>query len=479
MEALRAELAAQRTEVARLRERLDEQQAAQRAEATRQRERFDQQQAALDQQSAAFKALLAKLEAMAPSPSVASAAPAPAPSPTPAAAAEPKPEPKPEPVLVVTRDSVGDLNRDAIAEGDFPGSIMIPGSRNVSLAVGGFVKLVGMIDSDLEGTGAIFTAANIGGGRPDEKGNASLDATLTRLHLDAQAPVDGGRLHGYVEWDYNDTNNGALTLKMRHIYGAWETARGTLTAGHTWSTGMDLQILPEGMTEPTVSGAFFNRQAMVRWSQPVSDGFSYDLALEDGSSSDLVIESGGRGINRFADIVGALEWDKGKQAHLRVTGLVRPLHVVNTDGRSDDAMAWNLSAGAHVLLGNGDKLTLGANYGEGVGRYLLGLPPAQAGFYDAGLNEVDLLRAGGVLAGYRHAWNEKFRTTLAYGAAWVDDTSWQSADAFDASRFGLVNLMWSPVHYVTLGTELQYGERKDKSGESRSNTRWILGIQVF
>jgi len=51
----------------------------------------------------------------------------------------------------VRRDSVGDLNSRAVAAGAFPGSFVIPGSRDVSLAIGGLVKTVAIADSNAEG----------------------------------------------------------------------------------------------------------------------------------------------------------------------------------------------------------------------------------------------------------------------------------------------------------------------------------------
>ena len=179
---------------------------------------------------------------------------------------------RPEP-----RDSVGDLNAAGIKAGEFPGSITIPGTGDVSLAIGGFIKTVAIFDSDAENMGADFLPATLGTRRPDQDGAFSLDATLTRLHLDGRAPLTHGRVRGYVEADLNSGNDGSLGVKMRQAYGAWETDFGTLLAGHTWSTLMDLKILPEGLTEPTVSGVIFMRQPVISWSQPLNPQFTRAL----------------------------------------------------------------------------------------------------------------------------------------------------------------------------------------------------------
>ncbi|MDH4242005.1 MAG: hypothetical protein OEW48_20790, partial [Phycisphaerae bacterium] len=119
------------------------------------------------------------------------------------------------------RDNIGDLNERAVKAGDFPGSFKIPGTKNVSLAIGGFIKTVGIYDSKAEAMGANVLPATLGTKRSDEKGATSLDATLTRLFLDARAPAGSGQLRGYVEYDMNNTNDGSPGFKLRHAYGTW------------------------------------------------------------------------------------------------------------------------------------------------------------------------------------------------------------------------------------------------------------------
>ena len=377
------------------------------------------------------------------------------------------------------RDAVGDLNAHAVSEGEFPGSIMIPGTQKVSLAVGGFIKTVAIGDSDIEGTGPIFLPAYIGVARPDTEGSTSLDASLSRVFLDARAPSPNGGVRGYLEVDLNNTNNGSLDFQVRHAYGLWRTDAGTLTVGHTWSTAMDLGVLPEGLTEPTVSGAIFQRQALLRWSQKLTGLLKYDIALEDCTSSDATINGPWRASTRLPDLIGAAEWDWGQEGHIRATGLFRDLRVTNDSGHSESAAAWGISLSGHIKIGENDKLAAGACFGEGAGRYLLGTPSGYSGFIDTSSGELDLLKSTGAFASYRHPWTSRLRSTAAYGMAWVEDASWQAADAFDSTGFGLINLMWSPFKYVTMGVEFQYGERETKDGASRDNSRVIFGVQIF
>lgn len=447
-------------EVAELRRAVEEQ----RARMARQAEDLKRQQEALEEQTRELETLSARLAELAGE----------------AGGTVPQPaKPAGPGGADLQRDAVGDLNATAVAAGDFPGSFRIPGSRDVSLAIGGFVKTVAIADSNLEGTGAIFLPASTGTSRPDEDGNFGFDATLTRVQLDARAPAgSGGLVRGYVETDLNGTNNGSLSSNLRHAYGTWQTRRGTLTFGHTWSTLMDLKILPEGLTEPTVSGAIFQRQAQLRWTQPLSERSRLDFALEDPTSRDLFTDQPGLTRSGLPDLVVGAERDWPDRGHLRVTGVARRLELGEEAGGGSDT-GWGLSTGAHFDLGAADKLALSASYGEGLGRYLLGLPASAGGFVDPGDGRLQLIESWGGFASYRHRWSKSTRSTFALGHARLDLPGGAPADAFSSSTFGMVNLLWSPLPYLTLGTEYQFGEREDVDGSRRENHRLIFGVQVY
>jgi len=109
-------------------------------------------------------------------------------------------------VVPAQRDRVGDLNAEMIRAGEFPGSLELPGTEKISLAIGGFFKAVAIADSDAEAAGAAFLPAFLQTGREDVRGSFSIDSTLSRLFFDARSPVTFGNLRGYLEFDLNDGN---------------------------------------------------------------------------------------------------------------------------------------------------------------------------------------------------------------------------------------------------------------------------------
>lgn len=382
-------------------------------------------------------------------------------------------------VETVERDSVGDLNAGAVQAGKFPGSFRIPGTRDISLAIGGFVKAVAIYDTKAEAMGADFLPATLGTRRADKDGGFSIDATITRLFLDARAPTPFGQLRGYVEGDLNNSNDGSLGLKLRHAYGSWKTDYGTLTAGHTWSTLMDLKILPEGLTEPTVSGAIFMRQPQIRWSQPLGSQFTLHAAVEDPSSSDVFSDQPTLGKTKYPDGVLGLEYDHNGIWHLRVNSILRNIEVDLPSGSDDSELGWGVTLTGHLNLFDRDRLRFGGAYGKGLGRYLLGIRSIDGSAVDPATDRLRLRNNWGALVSYEHRWTDKFRSTAMFGYARSNPLTWQPAGTFMSSTYAAANLMWQVLPYLTLGFEYGYGRRENKDNSDLDNHRFMFGFQFY
>jgi hypothetical protein len=374
------------------------------------------------------------------------------------------------------RDAIGDLNSEAVQAGSFSGAIVLPGTVT-SLAIGGFIKTAAILDTRLEQSGSNLLPGTFGSGM-GEDGNFALDATLSRLYFDARAPVRRGNIRGYLEWDFNASNNGTLNLGPRLAFGTWDTGRGILLAGHNWSNFMDPKIIPESLTEPTVSGAVFNRQAQIRWTQPFSDGVRVDVSLEDPSASDLYSEEVGLGRTRLPDVVADSEVDLGVKGHLRVGGILRRLE--SRDGLDDSpSTGWGLTVSGRLNVGTADRVAVNGTVGMGIARYILGNGPRAGGIVDPATGRVHVLGNYGALVSYRHARGERTRSSGAIGSAWAEVLDEQPEDAFRSTRYGFLNLMHSPVPYVTVGAEYAYARYETKDGSVTDNHRLVFGVQIF
>lgn len=377
------------------------------------------------------------------------------------------------------RDSVGDLNAGSIKAGTFPGSIQIPGPGNVSIAVGGFAKTALIVDTNQEASGADFLPALLGTVNNDSAGNTSIDASLTRFNLDTRAPTELGDLRAYVEFDLNKNNNGSLDPKLRHAYGSWKNPWGKLTAGQTWTTFMDTGILPESVTEPTVSGVIFQRQPLIRWSQNVTSKAVFDFALEDPNSNDVFSQQRELGRSPSPDVIGALEVAEPGTGHLRLASIYRRIELTRAVGNNPGQNGWGVSAGGHLDAFAKDRVMLGGTYGSGIGRYLLGIAPSAGGVLDPTTDELQLRDNFGGMAGYQRFWTETLRSSFAYGYAQAATLSGQPDEAFKSTMYAYTNLLWSVLPYLTFGLEYDYGLRKNRDGGTLDNSRFMVGVQLF
>lgn len=374
----------------------------------------------------------------------------------------------------ITRDSVGDLNAGRIQAGDFPGSILLPG-RDVSLGIGGFVKTEIFHDSKAEGREAIFLPALLGAGRDDRDGTTSLTAELSRMYIDGRATIGNSKMRGYIEFDFS---GGGDQLKLRHAYMTWDNAKwGQLLAGKYWSNFMDIQALPEGLTEPTLSGGVFTRQSQFRYTRPLAGTLRFSASLEDAASSDITAPGPVNTRTAWPDSTASLTWN-GEHSHFRAGGLVRRI-TVDPDNQNDfGATSWGFHASGHIDLGPRDKFTASLAYGNGLGRYLLGILPTGAAFVDPDARAIHARKNLGVVVGVRHQWNRSCRSTIATGYAATPVTALQPDGDLRASIYGMANYMCSVSRYVTVGGEYDYGRRWNKVG-SVDNHRVMFGFQIF
>ena len=122
------------------------------------------------------------------------------------------------------RDRIGDLNAAPVEDGAFPGALTIPGTR-VSLAIGGFVKVLAFHDSNADERAADFSPADL---VPDAPGGPTygMTAGLSRLFVDGRASMKRGDVRGYIEVDFNGVSPEAATRVSAPPHGAYGSARG-------------------------------------------------------------------------------------------------------------------------------------------------------------------------------------------------------------------------------------------------------------
>jgi DcaP outer membrane protein len=372
------------------------------------------------------------------------------------------------------RDPIGDLNTDTVQRGEFPGSFIVGESQKVSLGFTGFVRAIGFYDNNFEeGTNSIQPHL-LGVGRPDTRGEFRMDATTSRFGIDGRATVPGGKVRGYIEFDFQGVSN----FNLRHAFLTYGTPNGQLQAGQTWSNFVDIRAVPEAITG-TVSGLTSLRQAQVAWSQRVGKGFHYAVAVEDPVSSDIFLtEEADFARTHIPDFVGQFGYTREGVAHIQVAGLVRRHEIFNVSGSSDSATGWGVNLSGYVRSIGEDRIILGTAYGEGMARYMIGLDPFAGGYLDS-QNRVRLRTTYGMYAGYQRIWTDKLRMNFWGGFAHAVPGLDQPAGTFKRSVLLSGNFLYHIQPFLTFGVEYTYGKRTNLGAPFKDNHRVLFGFQLF
>jgi hypothetical protein len=357
----------------------------------------------------------------------------------------------------------------ASAAGKAPIQTSAIGSADTRFSFGGFVKMDMLTTHTTDGAiadstpGRMFympsaTPVDAGKGRT----YSDFHAQFSRLWFGVDRITDtGDKVKGYAEFDFfgggntnvgNEKFSNGYPLTLRHAYVQWNR----WLAGQTWTNMMDLGSLPESVDfVGIVDGTLFARQAQIRYSTG-----NWSFSLENPQTwyqnrSPAHVNAGG---NSVPDITA--RWQRrGDWGHFSVSGMVRQLR---TD--QDSTTGYALSVAGSFKLGASDLLQYTVSGGPGVGRYVgFGLIP------DAYIDADGSLQAQDAYAGFaawRHDWNRKLRSTLAYSAAYIDtDAQLVGAAATERTQSWRLNLIYSPFPRLDVGAELSWAKRELSGSE--------------
>lgn len=348
---------------------------------------------------------------------------------------------------------------DVVREGDFPGSLKIPGS-NVAFKMGGRVHVNWVTTLNPLLVNDRFITADIPVDANSPVGdNVDIMAIPSRFDLDLRTPTGVGYIRAYLEADFAGSGN---TLRMRHAFGQWRN----LLFGQTWSTFSDPEAEPDGIDFEGLNAISRFRQPQVRWTLPASEHLRIALALE---RPDPEVD-GLTAANRRPDFIARLRWQAENEQHLQAAVLFRQLQGFPSNGPFNilDANGWGVTASGRwpsPIWREQDRILFQVNRGDGIGRYITDLESAgdQDGVYDAATNTVHVLPALSGFIGYEHWWTKRFHSAVSAGGVRIHNLGIQPAGAYHLTRRYTTNVMWSPIPHLDLVTEFLTGIRVNRN----------------
>lgn len=335
---------------------------------------------------------------------------------------------------------------------------------------GADINLYGFVRGDanyiIEGADDDFN--KVSSSKEDVKDKLRATAKTTRLGLDFNTNVGGdNKLGGKVEVDFAGTNE---ALRIRHAYLTYNN----WLFGQTTSNFLSNHA-PEMIDFATnVGGGTAARIPQVRYGFNLSPATKLFIAAEEGNSS-ATERNAANTANVASDVKYSLPVLTAKLTQGFADGKcsvsARAL-VENYKSADDSDTAWGLAAGVNYQVMDPLKLSADVSYVQGNSNYLYG---SNTAFYVNPVNgNIEQNEAFGVQVGGTYKFNEKLRSTLAYGALFADDGT-DYARINDAANEEVyqawINFIYSPVKPLDLGVEYINGKRDTFAGDSYKDNR--------
>jgi hypothetical protein len=323
-------------------------------------------------------------------------------------------------------------------------------------------------------------------------GQSIISVKQTRFGVKSQQDVGGKPLKVVFEFDLYGTGDdaGQTTMRVRHMYGEW----GPVLAGQTNTLFMDGDIFPNTIEYWGPPGMAFVRTPQIRYTYKTGP-HKFAAAIEKPGND---IDPGGirtlepilgfsfQDDNEAPDLTAQYRYEGG-WGHVQIAGILRSLgyEAVGTADNEPKGTetGWGLDLTSNIKVLQKDVLHLGLVYGEGIASYMndggvdMGpnvLPvvtPPIAGVPPVLSLEAEAAPLTGMLIYYDHYWNELWSSSIGWSQTRLDNTSFQTADAFRSGQYASANLLYTPDKRIMMGGELLWGQREDKNGDHGEDFR--------
>ncbi|MDH0827642.1 porin family protein [Acinetobacter johnsonii] len=346
---------------------------------------------------------------------------------------------------------------------------------------GADINLYGFVRGDanyiIEGADDDFN--KVASSKEDVKDKLRATAKTTRLGLDFNTNVGGdNKLGGKVEVDFaSGDNDKSENLRIRHAYLTYNN----WLFGQTTSNFLSNHA-PEMIDFATNVGGGTARIPQVRYGFNLAPATKLFIAAEEGNSSANQLKvTTTNGVTTSETVSSDVKYSlpvltakltqgfaDGK-ANASVRGLVEQY---KSETAGDDKTGWGIAAGVNYQVIDPLKLSADVSYVQGNSNYLYG---SNTAFYvDNANGKIEQNEAFGVQVGGTYKFNEKLRSTLAYGALFADDgTDYARLNtaANEEVYQAWINFIYSPVKPLDLGVEYINGKRDTFAGNSYKDNR--------
>ena len=336
-----------------------------------------------------------------------------------------------------------------------------------------------MADNRNSGNADRFVTAQIPVSGDSDRGHGqqfNMSAKGSQLSVDVRAPDMAGDFRFYYNNDFFGSGS-SMSYRLKQLYGQLYN----VTVGFTFSIFEDPDVWPDTVDYEGPNSALFARQPTARYLLQLDDHWQVNFGIQQPAAD---IDSGpgggpfdgGTANNQAPDGGFNVRWEDKDLGHVQFATIARYLGVRDAGLAGDEnAMGWgiNLSAGINVF--QRDSMQLQFTYGEGIFRFVNDNFENNDAVIDSD-GDLAPLPYLGLMAGYTHRWNDKWRSTATFGYANLDNEDTQSPDAYHETYYGSLNLIWQLRKRLSVGIEGLYGKKETNDGDTGDVFRAQVGM---
>jgi len=341
---------------------------------------------------------------------------------------------------------------------------------SAELRIRGSVRLNGILDFKGLQTQSTFNTYEIpvGEGSSNEP-RFQMSGSQTRLGLEATRRAGFGDIFVKVETDFLGLSN---TLRLRHAYASLYH----FLFGQTWSTFADLTAIPLTVDLDGPNGSVSERTVQIRYSNRLTEGLSWDVAIESPNLEITVSDSvtSEPTFQSFPDLIGRVR-TSGDWGHIQMSGVVRSISTNALSGNQAARVGFGILVSGRIYFSGNvpHRLLFQIVGGRAVSRYIGTL--AKKGLdvvYDPLNGVTHLVPSIGGYVSYARQWTPKLLSYVTAGFVRVGNLEEQPDQAFRFSRYVSGNVFWDVAPGTRIGAEYSWGLRENKDGAHGTASRF-------
>jgi hypothetical protein len=362
---------------------------------------------------------------------------------------------------------------DDLVEDSFRGSWPMFGTK-LRMKIGGYVKtdLVYDFSGTLDPTQFLMATIPVEG-QPEYggRGYMSFFAKETRFSIDVRRTTGKVPLKLFIEADFWSAE---YQLRMRHAY----IVAGDFLVGQTWTTLSVMESLPIMIDFAAGDALFGGRTTQVRYQRKLTGQLRFAVAIENipflGIENPDTLPGNAMYQVPFIPVRFDYSWKTG----LLVVGAGVGMLGWNggAEGPKPNTIQTSVVVAGRQYIGKLTFVTWNFSYGQATGENIMAFAGSQANAVLTANGDLDRIPSFALVLGGKHSWTKTLATNFSYAYGWLQVPASRDPFALQYGGIGHVNMIYSPLDYLTTGLEFMWGAKRDSNDNRGAAYRlqWMI-----